>query len=472
MPSPCGSWTTAAGSWACTLPTWPISCREGSSLDADALQRGTSVYLPDLVIPMLPEIISNHLASLQPERVRFTRTALIEFSPEGIRGAAQIFRSVIRSDRRFTYEEVDDYLATRRDGDEKLPDSQWLLLHQMHELAMLLRQRRMRHGSLEINMPEIHIDLDENGHVRSARRELQTVSHQIIEEFMLAANLAVAEHLRDAKRPFLRRIHESPRQRKIEKLELFLRHLGLPPRNLRNRFAIKDVLLETAGTSLEPVVHLAVLKSMAKAHYSPEAIGHFALAGECYCHFTSPIRRYPDLLVHRALDRLAAGEAALPEYHVLMHLGEECSEREQRAERAEQELTRLKLLSYFEERLGQTFSAVVTGVEPFGVFVQCQPVPGEGLIPRERLPGEYQYDRQRMMLTTRHRLGNFHLGDVVEVQVARVDPSLREIDFDYLRHLERFHVPKTWGSGRERTGQKREKAGRMDSPKKKKRRKK
>jgi ribonuclease R len=408
----------------------------GGPIDREARERATSVYLPDRVIPMLPEVISNNLASLQPQRIRLTQTALMEFTPDGERISASISRSVIRSCRRFTYEEIDDYLADPEKWRKQLPDAVWQLVHRMHLLAMKIRERRMARGSIELIMPEINLELDDRGQVKDAKLAENTVSHQIIEEFMLAANEAVAETLLQRRIPFLHRSHPEPNPKKLHDLVLFLKHLGFDVPTQIDRFDLKRVLAEVAGTPLEKLVNLTVLKSMQKAIYTPESVGHYALASDAYCHFTSPIRRYPDLVVHRALN----GELHAPNQHHGMSnlhvLGEHCSEREQRAERAERELTRLKLLRYFAKRVGETFPAIITGVESFGIFAQCLPIPGEGRIARDSLLDDhFEYHRPSMTLVGRRTGKVFRVGDQIEVLVARIDELQRVIDLSYVRHI-------------------------------------
>lgn len=409
----------------------------GGALDREARERGTSVYLPDHVIPMLPEVISNNLASLQPDRVRLTRTAFLDFTPEGERVGIRIARTAIRSRRRFTYEEIDEYLASPDAWRSKLTPDVWELVGRMYQLAMRLRQRRLARGSIEVSMPEVKLDLDAAGQVRSASLAVNTASHQIIEEFMLAANEAVAETLLSRDTPFLHRVHPQPNPKKLATLANFLKHLGLDLAERPDRFELKRVLAEVAGQPLEKPVNLTVLKSLPKAVYSSQPLGHYALASDAYCHFTSPIRRYPDLTVHRALLGTNVGDDAAPGLTTLEMLGEHCSEREQRAERAERELVKLKLLRYFAQRVGETFSALVTGIESFGMFVQCMPIPGEGKISRESLREDtFVYDRPSMTLVGRRTRKSFQIGDIVEVQVARIDELQRVVEFAYVRHLE------------------------------------
>jgi ribonuclease R len=400
----------------------------GSPLDQEARSRGTSVYLPDRVIPMLPEIVSNNLASLQPHRVRYARTCWIEFSPEGIPVHAEEERSAIRSRRRFTYEEVDVFLADPATTKVEMPDEVRALLGRMRDLARLLRARRMARGSLELQMPEVKIDLDRDGRVSGAHVVENTESHQIIEEFMLAANEAVARMLAAAGAGFLRRIHPAPDPRKLRQLTEFVSELGFEVDTLESRFELQRLLDMARGRPEEHAVHYAVLRSLSRAAYGPQEDGHYALASECYCHYTSPIRRYPDLTVHRGLDLLARGRRAAADG--LDQLGQECSVLERRAEAAERELVKLKLLIFLSSRTGQEMEAVVTGVEPFGLFVQGLELPAEGLVAAESLPDDtYRFDRASHSLVGRRAGNAFRLGDRVRVRVFRVDLDRRSLDF-------------------------------------------
>jgi ribonuclease R len=407
-----------------------------SALDIEAKDRATSVYLPDRVIPMLPEIISNHLASLQPDRIRYTQSCFIEFTPEGVPVHAEVKRAAIKSQRRFAYEEVDQYLADRESWREKLTPQVWDLLGRMHELAMILRKRRLEHGSIELTLPEVKIDLDEHGKVSGAHLVENTVSHQIIEEFMLAANEAVARILHEAGAHFLRRIHGSPDPRKLKTLTNFVRELGVECESLESRFEIKRVVKAVTGSPQEHAVNYAVLRSMQKAVYSPEEQGHYALHSEHYCHFTSPIRRYPDLTIHRMLNALASGKKPSEHFDAQMLLGEHCSEREQRAADAERELKKLKLLDYLSHRVGTKMEAIVTGVEEFGLFAQGVELPAEGLIHIQSLTNDYyQFDRATHSLVGRRAGNDFRLGDRLTVEIARVDVDRRELDLRLVKRL-------------------------------------
>lgn len=401
-----------------------------SPLDREARERGTSVYLPDRVIPMLPEIISNHLASLQPHRNRFAKTVLLELADDGVPIHTEIVRSVIKSAHRFNYDEVQQYLGNPADWQDRLAPEVHRLLAWMHELAMVLRRRRLEHGSLELILPEIKLELDEQGGVSGARLVEHNESHQIIEEFMLAANEAVARHLSDQQLLFLRRIHAPPSPLRLRDLTTFVRQLGLQCESLESRFEIKRVLQQVAGQPLEPAVNYAVLRSMQKAVYGPEEERHYALNKTHYCHFTSPIRRYPDLTVHRLLDQLARGKRPRNDLNEWMLLGEHCSQREQRAADAERELIKIKLLHYLSERIGLVMDGVVTGVENYGLFVQGVELPADGLIHVSSLVDDYYYhDPTAHSLIGRRSGRQYRLGDVVKVEVLRVDVERRELDF-------------------------------------------
>jgi len=415
--------------------------KAGNALDREAYQRATSVYLPDRVIPMLPELISNGLASLQPDRVRYAKTALIEFTAEGVRVGVELKNTAIRSCRRFTYEEVDEYLADRAAWKSKVTPEVHGLLGRMHELAMILRQRRMNQGALELSMREVKIDLDRDGRVVGAHRVVNTESHQIIEEFMLAANMAVADTLHEQEIPFLRRVHQAPNPLKLKALTEFVKELGFQVDSLESRFELQKLLEHVHGKPTEPAVNYAVLRSLARAVYSPEEEGHFALASDCYCHFTSPIRRYPDLTIHRLIDAIIEHRKRKASEQELVVVGEHCSQRERRAESAERELTRIKLLHYLEERVGTELDAIITGVEEYGLFAQGVTLPAEGRIHISALADDfYHFDRATHTLTGRRSGNTYRLGDPIRVEVARIDLERRELDFRLVRRDKRMRT--------------------------------
>ncbi len=405
---------------------------EGSNLDAEAQRRGTSVYLPRQVIPMLPEVISNGLASLQQGRPRYVKSAFIEFSEDGIPLHTELGNSIIKVTRRFAYEQVMPILESPEDFRGKVSSKIISLLQRMHKLAMILRRRRFANGSLQINMPELRIDFDKKGRVIGASERHHDESHEIIEEFMLAANVAVAVFLKQKGIPFLRRVHGEPDERKLRAFGDFVRALGYDLKKYQSRQELQRLLDEVQDAPEAYAVNFSFLRSLKQAEYSPVDAGHYALAFDDYCHFTSPIRRYPDLTVHRLVDQIVRtpnkvrtmGEAEL------LELGKHCSMTERRAEKAERELTKVKLLTFLKDRVGEEFDAIITGVEAFGLFCRGVEIPAEGLIHISALVDDhYHYDQSHYSLIGRREGNQFRLGDRIRVAIARVDVDQRSLDY-------------------------------------------
>jgi ribonuclease R len=403
----------------------------GGHLDREARKRGTSVYLPQQVIPMFPEIISNGLASLQEGRLRYVKTAQIEFSPRGEVISKHFANGAIRVRRRFAYEQVSEILAEPEGDKAKALDSEVHgLLLRMRELAMLLRQRRIKRGSLELSMPEAVLEYNQAGHVAGAHFAVHDVSHQIIEEFMLAANEAVAAHLGSREVPFLRRVHPAPDPLKLKAFAEFVNILGHPMERTADRFELQRILKETLDKPERHAVHYALLRSLKQATYSPLQEEHYALASQDYCHFTSPIRRYPDLQVHRQLGLWIRTGRAGGNQDELIALGEHCSRTERRAENAEREIVKLRLLNYLSERIGMSLEAIITGVAEYGFFAQGEAFPAEGLVHVSSLSDDYyHYEEAAHTLEGKRSLRRFRLGDRVTVEVVRVDINRRQLDF-------------------------------------------
>ncbi len=413
----------------------------GSALDEEARKRGTSVYLPDRVIPMIPETISNHLASLQPDRNRLAKTVFMEYTPDGTLIHTRTFNSVIRNQHRFNYEQIDNFLEDREAWRTKLKPEIFQVVCDMYELAMLLRQIRNTKGALELTLPEVKIDLDKTGKVRGAHLVLHTESHQMIEEFMLAANQAVASWLDSLELPFLRRAHAPPNRLKMRRLNEFVRALGIQAENMEDRFEIQRVVNAVRGKSTEYAVNYAILKSMSKAVYQAEFERHYALDMTHYCHFTSPIRRYPDLVVHRIVQKLIEGKPARENEQVLEHLGQQCSDAEQNAELAERELIRVKLLHFMAKKQGEVLHGVVSGVRPTGITVRAIEIPVDGLIPVKSLPNDrYRFDRDTHTLEGFKSGNRFRLGDELIVRVERIDTAKRHLVFGFEK-LSRHAAP-------------------------------
>jgi ribonuclease R len=407
----------------------------GSALDREARKRGTSVYLPQRVLPMFPELISNSLASLQQGKVRYVKSVWIDFTPAGQKTTARFANAAIRVRRRFTYEQVAAILGISegQPAGPKVDPEVLALLHRMRDLALILRRRRLRRGALELNMPETELDYDDQGRVVGAHFVKHDLSHQIIEEFMLAANEAVAEHLASLDVAFLRRVHPAPDPVKLKAFAEFARILGYKMEREADRFALQRVLEKSADRPDAYAVHYALLRSLKQAVYSPEEEGHYALASANYCHFTSPIRRYPDLTVHRLLDRWLRSRRAGSDETELAALGEHCSKTERRAEIAERELIKLKLLTYLSERIGLELEVIITGVADYGFFGQAEQLPVEGLVHISTLTDDYYYyEEASHSLTGRRTHRRYRLGDKVRAQVVRVDLQRRQLDFRVL----------------------------------------
>jgi ribonuclease R len=424
--------------------------RAGGHLDAEARRRATSVYLPQKVLPMFPEVISNGLASLQEGKLRYVKTVRMEFTPHLQKGHVSFHNGAIRVRKRFTYEQVQELLdAMPPEETDRTParpaksrgahaprspettDPEILaMLGRMRDLALLLRKKRFKRGALELTMPEAVLEYDEHGRVCGAHFAAHDLSHQIIEEFMLAANEAVAEHLTAHGIPFLRRVHPAPNEEKLGAFAQFAGLLGYPLKRFKDRFELQRVLAETADKPERAAVHYALLRSLKQAVYSPIQDEHYALALTHYCHFTSPIRRYPDLVVHRLLDRWIRRKKAAADETELVALGEHCSKMERRAETAERELVKLKILTYLSRKLGEQFDAVITGVADYGFFAQVEQFPAEGLVHISSLVDDYYlFDEAGHALEGRRGRRRFRLGDRVRVEVARVDLPRRMLDF-------------------------------------------
>ena len=405
----------------------------GSPLDVEAWQRGTSVYFADQVIPMLPTELSNGICSLNPQVDRLTLSCIMTLHPDGSVADYTIAQSVIRTTERMTYEDCNLLLS---DADPALAQRYahiLPMLRDMAALAQILEARRKRRGSLDLASRESYILCDEEGHPVSIQARTPGVSEGLIESFMLAANECVAAHLSRLDAPAVYRIHEKPSQEKTEALRALLSPLGYSFREA-DHFSLQKLLDESRGKPEEFLVHTAVLRALMKARYDPQNLGHFGLAASDYCHFTSPIRRYPDLMVHRTLTALLegtlTGKAGQKLSSAVPKAAKQASERELAAQTAEREIEKCYLAEFMADHVGETFPAAVSGVTRFGLFVLTA-LGVEGFLPVEALPGgRYAFDESRMTLTGPG--GDvFTLGTLLEVVCASADPGSGQISFRF-----------------------------------------
>jgi ribonuclease R len=412
--------------------------REGSELDREALRRGTSVYFPNMVIPMLPERLSNILCSLRPEEDRLAYSVYMTVTSKGEVVGYDIRETVIRSKRRFTYEEVEQILTGGSDA--SVPRAILERLLAMQQLAATLTKKRMKHGSIDFDSPEAKFRFDESGTPVEIIKKVRLQSHRLVEEFMLLANQTVARHIgvvkkEDHARPFLYRVHDSPDPDRLRELAAFVAQFGFKL-NLDGGVsskALQRLLDQVRGTEVENVINEVALRSMAKAVYSERNIGHYGLAFDYYAHFTSPIRRYPDLVVHRLLKEYAEGLTLKRRQeiaHRLPFIAKQTSAMERLAMEAERAAVKVLQVEYMKRHLGDEFQGIISGVMRFGLFIEIDELLVEGLIHVRDLDDDYYlYDEKKYALIGRRTGKQYRLGDVVRVKVIRVNPEEREIDF-------------------------------------------
>jgi len=408
--------------------------KENSALDREALKRGNSIYLVDRVIPMLPEKLSNDLCSLKPNRNRSTLSCFLELDPEGELVEYQIVESLIRSKARLDYNEVQRFFDTGKSSGrlKGLEDD----LLEMKKLSQKLLEKRIARGSLDFDLPEAKVILGKDGRIQEIFEVARLESHRLIEEFMLLANRTVARHVSRLSMPFLYRVHEEPDREKMEAFSDFVATLGYSFKvsgKIRPK-KIQRFLESVEGNPEEELINEVLLRSLKKACYQPENIGHFGLAFGHYTHFTSPIRRYPDLLVHRILKEIENGEYSFERQSQLLHrlpkVGEITSERERLADEVERESIKIKQIEYMGDKLGEEYEGLISGVVPFGFFVRLDNLLAEGLVRISSLEDDYYlFDERHHRWMGRHNKKVFKLGDRVKVLVTRVDKEEKEIDF-------------------------------------------
>lgn len=421
----------------------------GTSLDREALLRGTSVYLVDRVIPMLPERLSTDLCSLRAGEDRLALTCFLQLDSEAKLVSYRLAETVVRSVADLSYEQVQNFYDTGDLGPslEQVKPSLNTLLH----LSKHLTRRRLRAGSLDFDLPDSRIELNPDGSVKAIHEQARLSSHRLVEEFMLLANRTVAKYLETVGIPVLYRVHDKPDAERIAQFAELVQSLGLKFKagpDLSSRH-LQKVVAEVKGKKEEGLINEVLLRTMSKAVYQPENIGHFGLAFDRYVHFTSPIRRYPDLGVHRAVRRRLQKQATpawiSEQKQMLPRVGRHTSARERVAMEAERDSIRIKRIAYMETQIGEEFNGIITGVRNFGLFVKLDRILVEGLIPLGTLEDDYYHvDELRYTATGRNTGRTFRMGDAVTVQVARVDPSSKQVDF----HLIKEEKPRSLRRGR------------------------
>jgi ribonuclease R len=400
----------------------------GSALDHEARRRGNSVYLPDRVIPMLPERLSNGVCSLNPGVDRLTHSVFIQFDKNGVAKSARFEKSVIRSAHRLTYKQA--YAILKSSPRDQLGEQ----LHVAWELASLLRRKRFEHGSLDLDFPEVKVRLDENGKPVHLERIENDESHQLIEECMLAANEAVARELKKRGVPTVYRVHENPDPEKLAEYREFVLSFNYKVGDLTHRGELQRLLASTRGKPEEQAVKIGLLKSLKRARYAPQPLGHYGLAKPNYLHFTSPIRRYADLVVHRALAKHNGKSQSRIDIGQIASIAEHISMTERTAADAEIEAVRMKKLEFFQrqldERNPQIFRAAIVDVRNYGLVVELPDALITGLVHISSLAEDfYVFEPAQRRLIGRRSRKRFSVGDEVRVFVVRVDAFKRQVDF-------------------------------------------
>ncbi len=424
------------GAWEVGIHIADVShyVEAGSPLDMEALRRGTSVYLVDRVVPMLPHLLSSDVCSLRPGIDRAAVSVFVRLDEEGRARSHRFERTRIRSRHRLDYEQVQTVLEGQGSIDERTDRDLAILA----DLARKLRRARADRGSMDFDLPEARVILGPDGAPTDIRKVVQLESHRLIEDFMLLANETVAREAARRKLPIPYRVHEEPSPDRAEELRRFLGTLGhsLPKRKIRAR-DLQQVLRSVEGRPEEGLVSTLILRSMARARYQPENLGHFGLGAKTYTHFTSPIRRYPDLMVHRVVNRALIQKETVPEGwsgEALARASEHASQRERLAAEAERDSVALKKVEFMEQHLGDTFPGTVSGVTTFGIFVLLDDYFVEGLVHVNSMADDYYVLREEEYALVGERRGRrFRLGDPLEVQVSRVDRLERKIDFLLVR---------------------------------------
>lgn len=402
--------------------------KEGGAIDLEAYERGTSVYLADRVYPMLPEKLSDNLCSLLPDEDRLALSVIMNVTPSGDVKSFDISKTVIRSRHRMTYSKVDKILK----GDTVLVKEYKdiiTMLSNMNELSDILTEKRKRRGALDFDIPETQAVLNDDGTVDSISLRERLKSHRIIEEFMLLANETVAEYATRNNLPIIYRTHAEPDGEKLRALAQFLHNFGitLPEISDISQDALASVLEKAEESTAKGVISKNMLRAMMKAEYRPQNEGHFGLAAEYYCHFTSPIRRYPDLFTHRVLSKAIEKEGRMPKN--AFDASVQSTEKEQAAENCERDVDKLLSVLYIGKYIGESFDATISALTEYGIYAELENGI-EGMIPLETVRGDYYIYDEKTASTIGRRTGKkFKIGDRIEIAVSGANPDLLRIDF-------------------------------------------
>lgn len=420
---------------------------EGSPIDREAYDRGTSVYLADRVIPMIPHRLSNGICSLNPQVDRLTLSCEMIINGSGTVVSHEIFQSVIRTTERMTYHDVFKILEEKDAALMERYEPLVPMFELMGELAAILREKRQERGAIDFDFQEAKILVDEDGWPTEIATRERTVAERLIEEFMLVANETVAEHFKWMDVPFIYRIHEDPKPEKLQRFFAFLTNFGLVVKGTGNEVhpkALQEIIENIEGMPEEPVISTMLLRSLQQAKYYGECLGHFGLSTEFYTHFTSPIRRYPDLIVHRLIRTyLVNGDVSSATINhwgaIIDDIAEHTSKRERRAVDAERDTDALKKAQYMSDKIGEEFEGIISSVTNFGMFVEL-PNTIEGLVHVTNMTDDYYRFDDRQMIMIGERSGKqFRIGDEVTVRVSEVKPEESAIDFEIVGMKKAFH---------------------------------
>ncbi len=413
--------------------------KEGSKLDQEAILRGTSIYMMDRVIPMLPRELSNGICSLNAGTDRFAISVWMEVNEKGKVISSDVKKSVIHVTERMNYTDVTKILDRSDEAVLKRYEPYIEHFDRMKELAEILMERRKKEGSLDLDLPESKIILNQDGIAIDVQKEELTIANKIIEQFMLLANETIAERFYWLEAPFIYRVHEVPDMDKVEELNKFLYNFGYKIKATKEQVypkAFADVLEEIKGKPEERVISNLILRTLKIAKYESENKGHFGIASKYYCHFTSPIRRYPDLFIHRIISMYLENPKQMNEVKKEIYrsqavrYAETSSEREKIAQKVEREAIQIKMAEYMQEKVGEEFDGVISSITSFGMFVELENTV-EGLIRFENLGEDYYiYDENRKTLFGERTKAIFKIGDSIRIRVIRANKELREIDFE------------------------------------------